>query len=129
MSLYVSLYSRLILTINIIKKFPKAKRKCLDINIILFEKINPRLQEKIKRKIYYLDHKFKIKTSFSFPYHDTYELLNTSISNAFCLTIEITKKIYLEDVFSPKVIANLPFLKKFLDEFFYISAKTKIVTF
>lgn len=107
------------------KKFPKAKRKCPDINIILSEKINPRLQEKIKRKIYNLDHKFKIRTSFSFPYHGTYELLNTSISNAFCLTIEINKKIYLEDIYSPKIIANLPFLKKFLDEFFIYLQRLK----
>lgn len=101
----------------IYKKFPYTSRKCPDINIVLSNKIGDATKQKIKRKIYYLDHKFKIKASFSFPYNDTYELLNASISNAFCITIEINKKIYLDDIYNPKIRDDITSIKKYLDEF------------
>lgn len=102
----------------VIKKNPRfSKRKFPDINII-FSKNTPKyLLSKIKNKAYYLDHKYKIKASFNFPYNGTYELL-FNCNRTICFTIEINKKIYLEGDNFDTLKDNILPLKKYLDEFF-----------
>ena len=101
------------------KKFPNfRKRKFPDLNIV-FSKNTPRLLlEKIKRKIYKLDHIYKIKTSFSFPYNDTYETSSNFNNKTICFTIEINKKIYLKDPLILDLKEDLFNIRKFLDDLF-----------
>ncbi len=103
----------------IIKKFPHFKnRNFPDINITFSSNFNDELKKKIKRKIHYLNHLYHFKVSFKFPYADSYHILNRRKNNIYSMTIELNKKIYLENFIFPSCKTELYNLRKYLDEFF-----------
>ena len=51
-------------------------------------------------------------------YNSTYEILNKNLKKVYFLTIEINKKIYLDDFINIKLKEDLFIFKKFLDDFF-----------
>ena len=106
----------------IMKKYGKSRRKYPDFNITFASNFDKSLLKKIKNKIYKLDHKYHFKVSFTYPYNDSYELVNRRVKRVSCMTVEINKKLYAVDDFATTLKKGNEQVNNYLDDLFiYLS--------